>query len=153
VVAEMMRLARPGGWVASQEPDVEHALCFPAVPAWDRLIELFRASHRQLGADPCIGRRTAGLFRDAGLVDIEVTAYSPVFSRGPLTQGGPSRPAPRRGPGDPGSGPGRPSGTRRARSRGPCASRRPARHRDPAPPVRGRGTQATANPVRTGGRR
>jgi SAM-dependent methyltransferase len=82
VVAEMTRLARPGGWVASQEPDVEHALCFPAVPAWDRLIELFRASHRQLGADPCIGRRTAGLFRDAGLVDIEVTAYSPVFPVG-----------------------------------------------------------------------
>jgi SAM-dependent methyltransferase len=29
VAAEMMRLARPGGWVASMEPDTEHALCYP----------------------------------------------------------------------------------------------------------------------------
>lgn len=29
VAAEMMRLARPGGWVASMEPDTEHARCYP----------------------------------------------------------------------------------------------------------------------------
>jgi ubiquinone/menaquinone biosynthesis C-methylase UbiE len=37
VLAEMERLARPGGWVASQEPDVENAFCYPPLPAWDRL--------------------------------------------------------------------------------------------------------------------
>jgi SAM-dependent methyltransferase len=35
--AEMTRLARPGGWVASAEPDTEHALCYPPHPAFDRL--------------------------------------------------------------------------------------------------------------------
>ena len=44
VLAEMVRLAKPGGWVASQEPDVEYALCYPALPAWDRMREIFRAA-------------------------------------------------------------------------------------------------------------
>ena len=39
VVAEMARLARPGGWVASQEADVI-ALCHPPLAAWDRLAEI-----------------------------------------------------------------------------------------------------------------
>ena len=30
VLAEMVRLAKPGGWVASLEPDVDSALCHPA---------------------------------------------------------------------------------------------------------------------------
>jgi ubiquinone/menaquinone biosynthesis C-methylase UbiE len=30
VLAEMVRLAKPGGWVASLEPDVDSALCYPA---------------------------------------------------------------------------------------------------------------------------
>lgn len=29
VVTEMARLARPGGWVASQEPDCEYSVCYP----------------------------------------------------------------------------------------------------------------------------
>ena len=33
VVAEMVRLARPGGWVAGLEPDAEYSLCYPACPA------------------------------------------------------------------------------------------------------------------------
>src|SRR5579863_6682985 len=33
VVAEMMRLARPGGWVASLEPDTEYGRCYPPLPA------------------------------------------------------------------------------------------------------------------------
>jgi hypothetical protein len=36
VLAEMTRLARPGGWVAGLEGDGEHSLCNPAHPAWDR---------------------------------------------------------------------------------------------------------------------
>ena len=34
VAAEMMRLARPGGWVASMEPDTEYAMCYPPHPAF-----------------------------------------------------------------------------------------------------------------------
>jgi SAM-dependent methyltransferase len=82
VVAEMARLARPGGWVASQEPDAEHALCYPPHPAWDRLRELFCASHDQLGADLHIGRRLTELYGQAGLEDIEVVAYAPLYPAG-----------------------------------------------------------------------
>jgi SAM-dependent methyltransferase len=32
VVAETVRLTKPGGWVVSQEPDMEHALCRPPEP-------------------------------------------------------------------------------------------------------------------------
>jgi SAM-dependent methyltransferase len=82
VVTEMVRLARPGGWVASQEPDAEHALCYPPLPAWDRLRELFRVSHDQLGADLHVGRKLTGLYREAGLEDIEVVAYAPLYPAG-----------------------------------------------------------------------
>ena len=36
VVAEMVRLAKPGGAVAAAEPDTELALCYPPHPAFDR---------------------------------------------------------------------------------------------------------------------
>jgi SAM-dependent methyltransferase len=83
VVAEMARLARPGGWVASQEPDAaEHAMCYPPLPAWDRLSELFRASFSRSGADLRIGRRLTELYRQAGLSDIEVVAHAPLYPAG-----------------------------------------------------------------------
>ena len=74
VVAEMMRLAKPGGWVASMEPDTEHVLCYPPHPAFDRLSEVFTAAFRRNGADPWIGRRVPELFRQAGLDDVQVEA-------------------------------------------------------------------------------
>jgi ubiquinone/menaquinone biosynthesis C-methylase UbiE len=82
VVTEMVRLARPGGWVASQEPDVEHALCYPPLPAWDRLREILRASFARSGADVLIGRRLTELFREAGLEDIQVAVHAPAYQAG-----------------------------------------------------------------------
>jgi SAM-dependent methyltransferase len=82
VVAEMVRLAKPGGWVASQEPDLEHALCYPPLPAWDQLCQIFALSHERLGADLHIGRRLTELFRQAGLEDIGFTVYAPTFQVG-----------------------------------------------------------------------
>jgi ubiquinone/menaquinone biosynthesis C-methylase UbiE len=32
VIAEMVRLARPGGWIAGLEPDAEYSLCYPLTP-------------------------------------------------------------------------------------------------------------------------
>ena len=52
VLAEMVRLARPGGWVASQEADIDFARCYPALPAQDRLVSLFRTSFGRSGANP-----------------------------------------------------------------------------------------------------
>jgi ubiquinone/menaquinone biosynthesis C-methylase UbiE len=79
VVAEMVRLARPGGWVASQEPDIEHSLCYPSLPAWDRLTQIFRLSYGRLGADLRIGRRLTELFRQAGLQDVGVAIHAPAY--------------------------------------------------------------------------
>jgi ubiquinone/menaquinone biosynthesis C-methylase UbiE len=82
VLGEMVRLARPGGWVASQEPDVEHALCYPPLPAWDRLWEIFRAAFTRAGADLHVGRRLAEMYRQAGLVDIQVQVHAGAYPVG-----------------------------------------------------------------------
>lgn len=82
VVAEMVRLARPGGWVASMEFDMEYALCYPPHAAFRRLCELFTAVFARNGADPCVGRRLSELFRDAGLADVAVEARAPVYPAG-----------------------------------------------------------------------
>jgi ubiquinone/menaquinone biosynthesis C-methylase UbiE len=82
VVAEMVRLAKPGGWVAGQEPDTEYFMCYPPHPAWDRLLEIFHASFSRSGADLQIGRRLTELYRDAGLEEIEVVAHTAVYPVG-----------------------------------------------------------------------
>ena len=66
VAAEMVRLARPGGWVASMEPDTEHSRCHPPHPAFDRLCDIFMVAFRRNGADPWIGRgyRSSSARRD-----------------------------------------------------------------------------------------
>jgi ubiquinone/menaquinone biosynthesis C-methylase UbiE len=79
VVAEMVRLARPGGWVAGLEADGEYSLCYPAHPAWDRLCEIFNASFTRNGADLRIGRRLTELYREAGLEDIGVEARADIY--------------------------------------------------------------------------
>jgi ubiquinone/menaquinone biosynthesis C-methylase UbiE len=82
VVAEMVRLARPGGWVASQEPDLECSLCYPSLPAWDRLGQIFRTSFGRSGADIFIGRRLAELYREAGLEQISLVAHAGTYPAG-----------------------------------------------------------------------
>jgi len=82
VLAEMVRLARPGGWVASLEPDVECAICYPAHPGYTRMWELFRAAFSRNGADLLIGRRLAELYRQAGLQEIGIEARARVCQPG-----------------------------------------------------------------------
>jgi SAM-dependent methyltransferase len=82
VMAEMTRLARPGGWVADLEPDMAVQLYHPPHPAWDRLYEIFVAAFRADGADPFIGRRLPELFRQAGLTDVGVEARVDLYPPG-----------------------------------------------------------------------
>jgi ubiquinone/menaquinone biosynthesis C-methylase UbiE len=82
VVAEMTRLARPGGWVAGLEADAEHSLCYPAHPAWDRLCEIFCTAFSRNGADPLIGRRMPELYRQAGLADVDAECVAPLHPAG-----------------------------------------------------------------------
>jgi ubiquinone/menaquinone biosynthesis C-methylase UbiE len=78
VVAEMVRVARPGGWVASQEADVID-FCHPGHEAMERLSDLLHAVFLGDGADPHIGRRLPELFREAGLVEIGVEARCDLY--------------------------------------------------------------------------
>ena len=82
VLGEMVRLARPGGWVAGLEPDTEAAICYPPHPAFDRLREIFTVAFSRNGADPHFGRRLAGLYRQAGLKDVTVEVRAPVYAAG-----------------------------------------------------------------------
>ncbi|MBV9793058.1 MAG: methyltransferase domain-containing protein [Actinobacteria bacterium] len=83
VVTEMVRLARPGGWVAGLEPDLASgALCYPAHPAYTRIWELFYAAAGRHGADQLIGRRLAELYRQAGLRDVGLEARARVCPPG-----------------------------------------------------------------------
>jgi ubiquinone/menaquinone biosynthesis C-methylase UbiE len=79
VVAEMVRLTRPGGWVAILEPDVGGSVCYPPHPAWDRLTQIFRSAQEVDGADRFIGRRLPELLRQAGLVAIGVEAKADIY--------------------------------------------------------------------------
>jgi ubiquinone/menaquinone biosynthesis C-methylase UbiE len=81
-MTEMVRLARPGGWVVGIEPDIESALCYPPLPAFDRLCELFEAAQSRNGADPHVGRRLADLYRRAGLEDVTVEASAVLYPPG-----------------------------------------------------------------------
>jgi hypothetical protein len=57
-------------------------VCHPPLPAWDRMVEIFRRSYAADGADPFIGRRLMELFREAGLVDVGVEARADIYPAG-----------------------------------------------------------------------
>jgi ubiquinone/menaquinone biosynthesis C-methylase UbiE len=82
VLAEMVRLTRPGGWVAGMEADWEIGICYPPHPAFDRLSEIFQAAFSRHGANPQLGRRMGELYRQAGLEDVAVEARAPVYPVG-----------------------------------------------------------------------
>jgi ubiquinone/menaquinone biosynthesis C-methylase UbiE len=82
VVREMVRLARPGGMVASHEADYVSHFCDPQLPAWDRLFEVFKQLSSAKGIDLFVGRRTQRLFREAGLIDIQVQPLIHVYPDG-----------------------------------------------------------------------
>ena len=70
VVAEMIRVVRPAGWIAVENVDATGWSCEPAHPAWTVLFETLTAAWRAAGLDPFIGRRMPALLCDAGLRDI-----------------------------------------------------------------------------------
>lgn len=82
VVAEMARLAKPGGRVASIEFDMEFWLCYPANAAFTRICEIFAVVFSRNGADSELGRKVPQMFRDAGLTDVEVEARAPIYAQG-----------------------------------------------------------------------
>ena len=72
VIAEMVRIARPGGVIALQEPDFSSSVCDPPHPAWDPLLAELLAAYRRNGKNFNSGRRIARDLRAAGLTDVQV---------------------------------------------------------------------------------
>jgi SAM-dependent methyltransferase len=82
VLAEMVRLTKPGGYVLVQEPDPSARICYPAIPEWDRLGHVYRLVFERHGADLFIGRRLPTLMRESGLVEIGVEVRADVYPAG-----------------------------------------------------------------------
>ena len=86
IVAEMARIARPGGVVAVQEPDAGAWNCDPPHPAFDVLRDEVLSAYRRSGKDFNIGRRAGRLLRGAGLEDVQVRATARVTQPGEYYQ-------------------------------------------------------------------
>ena len=76
LVAEMVRVCRPGGVVAVHDVDSESWYCEPSHPAWPRLAEAFLHILAARGTwRPHLGRSLYGILRHAGLENVDVTAF------------------------------------------------------------------------------
>lgn len=86
VIAEMIRITRPGGVIALQEPDSSAWICDPPHPAWEQLRAELIDAYARNGKDFNMGRRIARLLRDAGLADVQVRATARVTQAGDYYQ-------------------------------------------------------------------
>ena len=75
LIREATRLARVGGIIALQEPDMETLNCHPPDPAFMRLRAALVGAFAAVGADINIGRRLFGLARGAGLEDVQYRPF------------------------------------------------------------------------------
>lgn len=69
VVREMVRIVRPGGWVALHEMDWSSWTCVPSSPSWNRMRS---ALAKVWSGDVFMGHRLPGLLRAAGAVDVKL---------------------------------------------------------------------------------
>ena len=82
IAAEMVRLVRPGGWVALHEPDASTQRCDPPSPAQERITELLDLYARQSGIDRAIGVRAPRILRKLGVRDVRVHPLVHVYPPG-----------------------------------------------------------------------
>jgi SAM-dependent methyltransferase len=82
ILAEMVRITKPGGVVAVQEPDASAWTCDPPHPAFDILRAAILSAYRRTGKDFNIGRRIARMLTDAACSDVRVRATARVTQPG-----------------------------------------------------------------------
>jgi ubiquinone/menaquinone biosynthesis C-methylase UbiE len=82
VVDEIVRLVKPGGWVAVLEPDVALRVCYPPHAALEHIAELLARAYQHNGADLYVARRLPHLLASAGMEKIAVQARAPVCPAG-----------------------------------------------------------------------
>jgi SAM-dependent methyltransferase len=86
IIAEMVRVAKPGGVIALQEPDCSCWVCDPPHPAWEPIRDAVLEAFRRNDKDAELGRRAGRLLRDAGLDHVDVRATTRVTRRGDYYQ-------------------------------------------------------------------
>jgi ubiquinone/menaquinone biosynthesis C-methylase UbiE len=75
LLRETIRLARPGGIVAFQEPDIATLNCYPSHPAWDRLKGVLEEAFLCVGADVRLAQRLYQLVRRAGVENVHYRPF------------------------------------------------------------------------------
>lgn len=75
LLQEALRLVRPGGTVALQEPDGSTLHCYPEHPAWEKLKAALLGAFSGVGADLRLARRLYALARQAGLEDVHYRTF------------------------------------------------------------------------------
>lgn len=76
LLAEAIRLTRPGGWVAQQEAEYSTLRCFPPHPAWDRLRGALEAILPHATGVMPVAQQLYRQAREAGLQEVE---YRPLL--------------------------------------------------------------------------
>ncbi|MFF1374935.1 methyltransferase domain-containing protein [Streptomyces sp. NPDC058308] len=79
-LSEMRRVCRPGGLVAVRDADYAAMTWYPAAPALDDWLDLYRRVARANGGEPDAGRRLKAWARRAGFTDITTTAGTWCYS-------------------------------------------------------------------------
>jgi SAM-dependent methyltransferase len=82
VVAEMVRVVRPGGWVVTDEADAGASVCYPPHQAWDQLQAILHEAYRSDGADLLVGRKLTAMLKSAGLVEVGTEGRADVYPAG-----------------------------------------------------------------------
>ena len=82
IVAEMIRLVKPGGVIALHEPDSTTQRCDPPLAAQTRLLQILDTYAEMNGIDRAIGLRVPRLLRESGLLDVRVNPLVHVYPPG-----------------------------------------------------------------------
>jgi SAM-dependent methyltransferase len=75
LLREAIRLAKPGGIVALQDPDMATLNCYPPHPAWDALRAALIGAFSAVGSNISLGRELFTLARAAGLADVQYRPF------------------------------------------------------------------------------
>jgi ubiquinone/menaquinone biosynthesis C-methylase UbiE len=86
MVAEMVRIGKPGATIALQEPDAAGWSCDPPHTAFDVLRGAILDAYRRTGKDFNIGRRIGRMLREAGCADVRIRATARVTQPGDYYQ-------------------------------------------------------------------
>ena len=81
-LVQMLALLRPGGLLIAQEPILTSMFTDPPTHAYARFAEQSLEVGAALGVDYDLGGRLFGMFRSAGLSNVDASIFQPCFSTG-----------------------------------------------------------------------